>query len=315
MRRAWSAARSAKSARHRSGSSGADRRARRPAAPRRSPWEGSPPRACARAAHGRDREVAVGAISATGIRRCAGSRTPSSIDRLTPTSLSARSANGSRQIASTVSAATSASRSVRACCCRPPRPRRGLGVAEVEVARDAQGSSAAIALPAPRRRARRRSGSSRVGAPVEDDGQRIGERQAVDLERDRDGRLGIDERAPQEVVGVVLVTAVLLVHRSLPWSGPHSTSIGEGCTTEVPMIISTTAETGRQCVQAPRHHRPREVSMKILYKPFGLILGLFAGFVSQAVQRRVGALRRGRRSRRRSRPCGRRSSPPRRSRA
>ena len=53
-----------------------------------------------------------------------------------------------------------------------------------------------------------------VGAAVEDDGERVRERQAVDLQRDGDRGLGVDERTAQEVVGVVLrVWAVLLVHR------------------------------------------------------------------------------------------------------
>jgi hypothetical protein len=56
-----------------------------------------------------------GAESATGMSRCAGSLTSSSIERSTSTSPPVAAASGPAQTASTLSAATIASRSARAC--------------------------------------------------------------------------------------------------------------------------------------------------------------------------------------------------------
>ena len=71
--------------------------------------------------HGRAAQTAVttmplsGATRAAGSRRCAGSRTLRPIRRSTSTCAWARSPSGSRQMSSTVSAASSASRSAAAC--------------------------------------------------------------------------------------------------------------------------------------------------------------------------------------------------------
>jgi hypothetical protein len=56
----------------------------------------------------------------------------------------------------------------------------------------------------------------------------------------------------------------------------------QACTTEIPMIIVRAAEVGRQNVE-PQRPSPstRGTGMKILYKPFGIVLGVLAGLLSQ----------------------------------
>ena len=89
------------------------------------------------------------------------------------------------------------------------------GVAEIEVARHAQELVGADRAA----RAARPVGDvgldrAEVGAAVEDDGQGLGEREAAHPHRDGRGGLGVDERAPQQIVGVVANRSLLVLHRS-----------------------------------------------------------------------------------------------------
>ena len=65
------------------------------------------------------------------------------------------------------------------------------------------------------------------------------EGQAAHAHGHGDRGLGVDQRAAQQLVGVVAGRSVLLVHRSLP---PSRDPRCEGCTTGVPMIIDISAE-------------------------------------------------------------------------
>ena len=95
-----------------------------------------------------------------------------------------------------------------------------LGVAEVEVARDAQHLGGADR----RARAARAVGDvgldgAEVDAAVEDDGQGVGQREPVDLERDGDRRLRVDQGAPEDRIRVVAAPAS---HAPRPPSLPSS---------------------------------------------------------------------------------------------
>ena len=52
---------------------------------------------------------------------------------------------------------------------------------------------------------------------MEDDGQRVREREPVDAQRDGRGAIRVDERAAQQLLGVVVlrILRVVLVHRLL----------------------------------------------------------------------------------------------------
>ena len=47
-----------------------------------------------------------------------------------------------------------------------------------------------------------------IAAAVEDDGERVAERQAAHPQRDGGGRVGVDQRSPEQLVGWVLVQGV-----------------------------------------------------------------------------------------------------------
>src|SRR5262249_37447381 len=94
-----------------------------------------------------------------------------------------------------------------------------LRLPEVEVARHAQ----QVGRPQRDTRAVAAVGDVRldraeVAAAVEDDGQGLGEREALDAQRDGRRTVRVDERAAQQLLGVLvlLVLPVVLFHRALP---------------------------------------------------------------------------------------------------
>jgi hypothetical protein len=68
-----------------------------------------------------------------------------------------------------------------------------------------------------------------VAPPVEDDGQRLAQREAADAQGDGGRRLGLEERSPQEVVGVAGACTVPVVVHLPSWSLRPSR---ESCRTE-----------------------------------------------------------------------------------
>ena len=153
-----------------------------------------------------------GATSAAGRSRGAGRRTSSSIRRSTPTGAWRASSSGSRQMSSTVSAASSASRRKRACsaysCSASSRSSaaarsRSHGHAHQLV----RAERAARALPAVGDVGLDRP---EVAAAVEDDGQRVAQRQAGHAQRDGGRVPGVDQGPLEQFVGFVLVHPALL---------------------------------------------------------------------------------------------------------
>ena len=147
------------------------------------------------------------------------------------------------------------------------------GVAEVEVAGDAQ------QLVGPDRAARaartvRDVGLDRpqVGAPVEDDGQRLGQGQPAHAHGHGDRRFGVDEGPAQQLVGVVAGRSELLVHRSL-----------------LPFLLSEVRRLNYRGTNDYRHLGGNSIppgriasnAMKLIYKPFGIIFGILAGILSK----------------------------------
>ena len=138
-----------------------------------------------------------------------------------------------------------------------------LGRAEVEVARDAQQLA----------RGDRRAGAAaavgdvgldraEVAAAVEDDRQRVAQREALDAQRDGSRRLGVDERPAEQIVGVVVAHGVLL--DGLSTSSPTFSTIAAAMSTHRSMGVGSAA-------------------WELIYKPFGIILGLLAGLVGKKV--------------------------------
>ena len=86
---------------------------------------------------------------------------------------------------------------------------------------------------------------------MEDDRERVAEREAADPERDRSGRVLIDQGPAEEVVGV-----------------------GRPCPCYRLLVDRIADRTGGTLGSLPR-------CMKLLYKPFGLILGIIGGLLGK----------------------------------
>ena len=116
----------------------------------------------------------------------------------------ARSSSGSRQMSSTVSAPTSASRRAAACSayrCSASSRSSASPRSRSHGTRSSSSGADRVAGPAP---AVGDVGLDRpeVATAVEDDGERVAERQPRDPQRDRRRGLGLDQRPSQQVVGV-----------------------------------------------------------------------------------------------------------------
>ena len=230
-----------------------------------------------------------GATSATGMSRWAGSRTSISMERSIVTS--GPTASGQRLAPDGEHGVGGDERVAQ-------RARLGrvellgrvavLGVGEVEVARHAQQVAGAHRGPRAEPAVRHvRLDRAQVAAAVEDDGQRVAQRERPDLERDRGGVCRVDQGPPEELVAMpfVLHGAIL----SLPG-------------------------TGFNRPRGPEAHEGLD-DMTLLYKPFGIILGILAGIAGRSRSSTSSGARSTTRSRPRRPPrrrTGSRSSSPRR---
>ena len=162
----------------------------------------------------------------------------------------------------------------------------GAGVAEVEVAGDAQ---QLVGADRAARAARtvRDVGLDRpqVGAPVEDDRQRVGQGQAAHAHGHGDRCLGVDEGPAQQLVGVLAGGPVLLVHRSLLRSrDPRCERLHHRGTHDYRHIGGNSIPPRSNSLSA----------MKLIYKPFGIIFGILAGTaLEEALRGGLGDLRQG----------------------
>ena len=239
----------------------AGRRARRPAGRRRCRAAGGPRRACARRRRARRSGRCSGATSATGMQPVGGQ---ADVER--DAAVDARPGAGEvlERLAPDGEHGVGGRRARRAARAparrRAPRPRRGRSASARSRSHGTRSRSPAPSARRRRgRRWRRRSGSCpRSRRPWKTTVSASASGEAVDAQRDRGGRVGVDQGPPEQLARL----------------GPlHARRHAVPCSSIVPSCPGS----GYPFVDQSAENVPDEA----LYKPFGIVLGILAGFISR----------------------------------